>query len=72
MSGSVRRHQPPQCLEPVLDDDDLLWARIIGSSNLCDHQEALAVRRHVVTPPSRRFGEFRLSCSVPPMGAALA
>ncbi len=44
----VRRHQPPQCLEPVLDDGDRGWRRAIGARGVLDHQEALAVGGHIV------------------------
>ena len=42
---SVRRHQPPQFLEPVLDDDvDLRGARyIVGPFALPDYQEPIPI-----------------------------
>jgi len=51
-AGSVRRHQPPQFLGPVLDDDDLAsrGARRVGEFRPGHHADEPTVGQDVIRP----------------------
>ncbi len=55
---SLRRHQPPQFLEPVLDNYQLADSALCNKTRSRDHQEPLAIRRHVEPPLTTRLGEM--------------
>src|SRR5215207_55970 len=55
----LRRHEPSQLLEPVLDDDDLRRGGRLGGR--LDHEKTLAVSRHVIVSAApRASGGVRL------------
>src|SRR3990170_5452652 len=57
---SVRWNEPRQFFKPVLDEDELRGSGLVAHTTFLDHQETLAVGRHVVvaTGKSRNGSEL--------------
>ena len=61
---SVSRHARLQLPEPMFDDDHTGWRIRSARSVVLDHQEPLAILRHVVPASGKRVGKARCAAGI--------